>query len=252
MIFNFLQLPAILFVGWGSGILVNIAADFWMINNELVNSDCVHCSVRSISVWKYYLWPIKCAECGKIKPPRIWLVELIYMILTLFLWYTQSQNLNFLPSLILLIYFGVIWIIDIEHRIIPNVLIILGSILGLIFGISLNEIMPTIIGGFTGLIFMFIIYAFGHLFVRLINRLRETQLNEPAMGFGDVLFGGVVGLMVGFPDIIFSLTLTVIAAGLFAMIYMIVLLIIHRYKMGIAFPYAPFMILGTVYYLYIV
>ena len=97
---------------------------------------------------------------------------------------------------------------------------------------------------------MLILYLFGYLFVWLMQLWRQTDLNEPAMGFGDVLLGAVIGLMVGFPEIIQSLTLTIIVAGLFSLGYLLVLLLTRRYRLGTAFPYGPFMIAGAIYILY--
>ncbi len=148
------------------------------------------------------------------------------------------------------IYLGLVWIIDQEHRLILNTLIIVGLILGLISGTLRNGVLPTLIGGLSGLIFMFILYLFGYLFVWLMHRWRQTDLNETAMGFGDVLLGAVIGLMVGFPEIIQSLTITIIAAGLFSLIYVLVLLLSRRYQLGMAFPYGPFLIIGAIYFVY--
>jgi len=83
-----------------------------------------------------------------------------------------------------------------------------------------------------------------------MHRWRQTDLNEAAMGFGDVLLGALIGLMLGFPEIIQSLTITIIVAGLFSLGYMLVLLLTRRYRLGTAFPYGPFMIIGAIYFIY--
>jgi len=152
--------------------------------------------------------------------------------------------------LIIFIYLGIVWIIDQEHRLILNTLIVVGLILGLISGTLRNDLFPTLIGGLSGFTFMLILYIFGYLFVWVMHRWRQSDLNEPAMGFGDVLLGAVIGLMVGFPEIIQSLTLTIIAAGLFSLIYLLVLLLTRRYRLGMAFPYGPFLIIGAIYFVY--
>ncbi|MFC2055173.1 prepilin peptidase [Chloroflexota bacterium] len=152
--------------------------------------------------------------------------------------------------MIILIYFGIVWIIDQEHRLILNTLIVAGLILGLISGTLRNGPLPTLIGGLSGLTFMLILYLFGYLFVWLMHRWRQTDLNEAAMGFGDVLLGAVIGLLLGFPEIIQSLTLTIIAAGLFSLTYMLVMLLTRRYRLGTAFPYGPFLIIGAIYFIY--
>jgi len=62
----------------------------------------------------------------------------------------------------------------------------------------------------------------------------------------------VIGLMVGFPEIIQSLTLTIIAAGVFSLGYLLVMLLTRRYRLGTAFPYGPFILLGAMYFLYFI
>jgi Flp pilus assembly protein protease CpaA len=89
------------------------------------------------------------------------------------------------------------------------------------------------------------LYLLGILFARIIGRMRGAAIHEAAMGFGDVLLGTVIGLLVGWPAILTSFTFTILAAGVFAVIYLLVLVALRRYHLGSAFPYAPFLILGA-------
>jgi len=244
------QILFIALLGWICGILVNYLSDILPIKSRLATPICPYCQALQ-SPWNYFFWPRRCLHCDYRRSTRTWLVEFIYVTAAVWIWLSPPLNLGFGIGLIIFIYFGIVWIIDQEHRLILNALIVVGLILGLISGTLRNGVLPTLIGGLSGLIFMFILYLFGYLFVWLMHRWRQTDINESAMGFGDVLLGAVIGLMVGFPEIIQSLTLSIIAAGVFSLIYMLVMLLTRRYRLGMAFPYGPFILLGAVYFLYI-
>jgi len=102
-----------------------------------------------------------------------------------------------------------------------------------------------------GLLVMLALYGLGFLFISLTNRLRKAALNEVAFGLGDVFLGGVVGLMVGWPGIVTSLVVTILLAGAFGLGAIIFLLFVRRYHFGVAIPYAPFIIMGALYMLFI-
>ncbi len=243
------QILFIALLGWICGILVNYLSDILPIKRRLATPICLHCQTPQ-SPWNYFFWPRKCLHCGHRRSTRTWLVEFIYVTAAVWIWLSPPSNLGFGIGLIIFIYLGIVWIIDQEHRLILNTLIVVGLILGLISGTLRNDLFPTLIGGLSGFTFMLILYIFGYLFVWVMHRWRQSDLNETAMGFGDVLLGAVIGLMVGFPEIIQSLTLTIIAAGLFSLIYLLVLLLTRRYQLGMAFPYGPFLIIGAIYFIY--
>jgi prepilin signal peptidase PulO-like enzyme (type II secretory pathway) len=243
------QILFIALLGWICGILVNYLSDILPIKSRLATPICLHCQALQ-SPWNYFFWPRRCLHCGHRRSTRTWLVEFIYVTAAVWIWLSPPSNLGFGIGLIIFIYLGIVWIIDQEHRLILNTLIVVGLILGLISGTLRNGLLPTLIGGLSGLIFMLILFLFGYLFVWLMHRWRQTDLNETAMGFGDVLLGAVIGLMVGFPEIIQSLTLSIIAAGLFSLIYILVMLLTRRYRLGMVFPYAPFLIIGAIYFVY--
>ena len=113
-----------------------------------------------------------------------------------------------------------------------------------------NGLQFTLFGGIYGFLFMLALYGVGFLFIRVSNRWRGKELKEIALGFGDVLLGGVIGLMVGWFTIVQSLVLTIVIAGAFSLIYISVMLLFKRYHFGMAIPYGPFVIIGAIYVLY--
>ena len=99
----------------------------------------------------------------------------------------------------------------------------MGAVIGFVVGYIGVGIAATIFGGFVGAIVMLAIYLLGILFVKISNRWRNRKINQPALGFGDVLLGGVLGLMIGWPDILNSLMLSILIAGAFSILYLIFL-----------------------------
>jgi prepilin signal peptidase PulO-like enzyme (type II secretory pathway) len=177
-------------------------------------------------------------------------VEAFYMAGFIWMWQQPPTKISLIPGMVLLVYFGVVAVIDLEHRLVYYPVILVGLVLGLLIGIPIYGWRYTLVGGITGVGIMLLIFFIGVLFVRILNRWRGIGINEPALGFGDVLLGAVIGLVTGFPGVLFSLTFSIIAAGIFSLVYLLALLVTRRYRVGTAFPYGPFMIAGAVYFLY--
>jgi leader peptidase (prepilin peptidase)/N-methyltransferase len=96
-----------------------------------------------------------------------------------------------------------------------------------------------------GFAIMLALYYLGILFARLLSRLRKQEYSDPGLGFGDVTLAGVLGLLLGWPGITAGLILGILLAGLVSAIYLVVLLITHRYTVSSSIPYAPFLVVGS-------
>ncbi len=80
---------------------------------------------------------------------------------------------------------------------------------------------------------------------------RRNQEVEDALGFGDVNLAGIVGLLLGWPEVVGGLLLAIIAGGVVSGLIMLVMAVLRKYKAMTAIPYAPFLILGAIIFLYI-
>ena len=143
-------------------------------------------------------------------------------------------------------YFALVVVIDIERHLILYSTSLFGALLGLATGAARVGVAPSLLGGLAGFLSMLALFLLGGLFAAVLGRMRGKPINEVAFGFGDVLLGGVIGLMVGWPDIFRSLLITIFSAGLFSLIYVLAMLIQSRYRIGSTLPYAPFLILGAI------
>ena len=77
--------------------------------------------------------------------------------------------------------------------------------------------------------------------------------DEEALGGGDVFLAGVLGLMLGWPNIVLGLIYGVLVGGFVSLLAIIQLLIKRRYAentMMTFIPYGPSLILGAFYVLY--
>ena len=236
---------AIALIGWLGGVLVNYLSDILPARRRLTVPVCVHCDT-SQPVWNYLLWPRRCSECQRRRPWRVWVVELVSIGASVWLWSSPPERLGYFWGMVLLLYFGVVMVIDLEHRLILHPVSLAGAVLGLGVGIGLHGVWQTLAGGAVGFVVMLGLYYLGELFARGVARVRGEVLDEVALGFGDVNLAGVLGLILGWPGIVGCLLLAVILGGLFSLLFIIGLLVVRRYRAFIAIPYGPFLVASAV------
>jgi leader peptidase (prepilin peptidase)/N-methyltransferase len=147
----------------------------------------------------------------------------------------------------ILVYFLVVAIIDIEHRVVMHPVSIAGAILMTAIGICRgHSLVGTLLGGAAGFGFMLAIYYLGDWLGRMMARARKETWEETALGFGDVNLAGVIGLLMGWPGVIAALFLGMLAAGVFSAGYLLVNVAIGKYRAFASIPYAPFLCIGAV------
>ena len=231
-------------LGWICGVSINYISDVLPYKRRLVKPFCTQCEEPQ-PILNYLFWPRKCPHCGHFRARRSWVVELLSIIIAIWLWDQPTLVLGFWVSLLVVIYFGVVVVIDLEHHLIMHPVSLIGSVLGLIIGIQLHGIVDTILGGLAGFGAMLILYILGTLFARFIVRRSQAGFNDEALGFGDVILGGILGLILGWPAIIAGLFFAILLAGGVSVIYLILTLVTRKYKAFTFIPYGPFMIAGA-------
>jgi leader peptidase (prepilin peptidase)/N-methyltransferase len=236
-------------LGLVSGMLVNYLADVLPWKRRLVRPFCLSCDTAQ-SLISYFLWPRRCQHCTTRRSWRTWLVEIIYIGMAMWSWSHPANKINFWFAWMILIYFGVVVLIDIEHRLIMHPVSWAGAGLGLFIGLIRNGWLETLIGGAVGFGLMWLLYRLGEIIMKGLARLRGQSLDDVALGFGDVNLSGVLGLMLGWPLILPGLVLAILIGGLVSMIYLIIMLLLRRYRLFAALPYGPFLIAGAFLLLY--
>lgn len=143
-------------------------------------------------------------------------------------------------------YFGLVAVIDLEHRLVLHPVSLAGAGLGLVVGWLLHGFLPTLLGGVAGFAIMLGLYALGGVFAKWMAKRRGEPIEEVALGFGDVNLAGVCGLMLGWPGITAGLVIGILLGGGVSLAIILGQLAAKKYKPFTAIPYAPFIILGTI------
>jgi len=201
--------------------------------------------------WAEYLSLKNCQECQQRRVVRTRWVLVFFLLVAVYLWLVPTVQMHFFDGLLFLIFLVTAALIDIDHRVVLTEMTLVGAGLAFWLGLRLHGWQSTLIGCAAGFGLMLALYLLGIGFSRLISRMRGENLEEVALGFGDVYFTGVLGLILGWPVIAACLFLAVVLGGLFSGGYMAWTALRKRYKPLVAIPYVPFLVLAAVLMLYI-
>jgi leader peptidase (prepilin peptidase)/N-methyltransferase len=235
--------------GWLFGVVVNYLADVLPLRRRLTKPFCIHCDTTQTWI-NYLIWPRRCPTCHQPRNLRVWLVELFYIAASIFISYSPPNKLGYWLGVVVLAYFGVVVLIDLEYRLIMHPVSIVGAALGLVIGFLRVGWIRTLLGGVVGFGIMWLLYMLGVLIIKVVNRRRGQPVNDVALGFGDVNLSGVLGLMLGWPLVLVGLVVAVLIGGVVSLIYILVKLVTRKYSAFMALPYGPFLVIGAVLLIY--
>ena len=238
---NILLYLALVIGGYLSGLVVNFIVDWLYQRREVFDENFIE--ELKVKGWlKYLIQPLSFINGVRRFQTRSLIIILIYLILVPLLGIFPSDRVKLWWGIPVLIYFGIVIVMDIEFRIVMQPVSIAGAVLGLGVGIYLRGVSVTLLGGVVGFIVMLILFKLGEFFIRIINRRRgDNQVDEVALGFGDVNLAGVVGLFLGWPPIILGLLFAIFIGGLVSIFMIFFTLFRKEYQTFMAIPYAPFL-----------
>ena len=253
-------------LGWVGGLFINYIADVLPYTRTLTQPGCPHCQTQF--TWADYLTLRACRACGKRRFVRAWLVQILTVASFAYFWLVPSKALGIPLGMIVLVYFGIVTVIDLEHRLILHPTSIAGAILGLVAGTSLNSrvndnglwlgLGMSLLGGLFGFGVMFLFYQLGALFSRMrARRMRaagQAEDEEEALGGGDIFLLGVLGLLLGWPFIWDALLLGILLGGAFSFLFLVILLLRGRYSseaLMTFIPYGPYFVASAFYLLFL-
>lgn len=210
-------------------------------------SECDFCKktlswYELIPVVSYVLQGGKCRKCKKslsVKYPLMEIgtglsfVGLYGLSVRGFLEYSLVNSSQVLLFIFLAGIFSTLFVIfftDLTHEIIPFAVVIVGVLLSLVYlGFSDVSVL------FYHLLTAFITMGF-FLSIFLLTKKR-------GIGFGDVVYGFYMGLLLGFPRIIVGLYLAFLTGAIVS----IILVLLKKKKLrGDSIPFGPFLVIGTV------
>ncbi len=257
-----LLLPVLL--GWIAGLLVNYLSDVLPVTRRFSQPACPNC--QAVFSWADYLTLRACRQCGTKRSLRTWIVLILAVASFTYFWLFPPIGLGLPLSLIVLTYFGVVIVIDLEHRLILHPTSLFGAVLGLVVGVYTQSrvnglssgFLTSLLGGVAGFAIMFVLYQFGGWVARIrARKMREAgqaEDDEEALGSADVILTGVLGLMLGWPNIILGITAGALVGGVIGLLAVVGHFVKRRYaenSLMTFIPYGPSLVLGAFYILYI-
>ncbi len=184
----------------------------------------------------FFLTRGKCRKCGSKIHWHYPLVEFLTFFLLFMLYFRLGSEFSFIffKYSVLICFFIIIFFIDSFHKIIPDILSLPLILLGLLASFHpANDVstVTSLIGG-----------ASGFLFFYLISFSYWKLTGKMGVGGGDIKLITGIGTFLGVVGLLFS----VLVSSIMAVI--ILLLIRHNFKKE--FPFGPFLIIGTLIYIF--
>ncbi len=212
-------------------------------------SHCPSCGYKikpydNIPLLSYLLLGGRCRSCKDRISMQYPVVELVNGLLALFLFIKFGISPTFFAMFLFCSSLVVIFFIDLEHRIIPDVISIPGIVLGFIFSFFIDDVYKTneILGWSNSLIG--IVVGGGSLM--LVAYVYQLVTRKEGMGGGDIKLLAMMGAFLGWisvPFIIFASSLTGSLIG-------ITLMMAQKKNSKLAIPFGPFLAFGAILYIF--
>ncbi len=206
------------------------------------SSHCPKCKTKikwyhNIPIFSYLLLGGKCKYCGSKIHWHYLLIEIITPLLFIGLFILNQYQLDFffLKYSVYLSFIIVIFFIDLFHKVILDKMSLPLIALGLLANISpANDI--SLVNSLLG-------SGFGFSLFYLIAYIYYKRNNAIGLGGGDIKFIAAIGAFMGFSGVLFII--------LFSSIIALLVILPFKKIRKQEFPFGPFLILGSLLYLYI-
>jgi len=235
-------------LGLAVGSFLNLCIDRLPQHKSIVSprSHCDGCQRRLETVdlvpLLSYIWLRgRCRYCGSRIPLRIAIVELatgaIFAALAWYYYQNFGLGVEFAFALVYAALFIVIFVIDLEQGLVLNNVVLFGLSLALVFSLfqtGFEDFWPklgpgialsALLGGAVGFAIMLLPY--------LISR--------GGMGAGDVKLAALIGVVVGFPQVVAALLVGIVIGGIVA----VFLLLARLRGRKESVPFGPFLAVGA-------
>jgi leader peptidase (prepilin peptidase)/N-methyltransferase len=231
-------------LGCLAGYWVNYLADVLPDELKLTHPVCRNPECRKPIPWVDYILLRRCPNCNKPRSFRVYLVLLVSIFFTVYLWIKPPVKMGFWIGLILFIYLFLVALIDLEHRLVLGPVSLAGVVICLGAGLLMRTWQATLLGAAVGFGVMFIFYLLGLLFSHWRNKRLGVNDHEEALGSGDITLAILLGLLLGWPLILFNLLAGILLAGVFSFFLLIIVLISRKNRpLMIFISYGPFLII---------
>ncbi len=205
-------------------------------------SSCPGCGANirfydNIPLFSYLLLLGKCRRCGARISLRYPLVELLTALFSVLLMYFYGPTLDYLIYFVLLSALITITFIDLDHRIIPNVISLPLIPLGFLAAFVLRDItwLDSLIG---------IVSGGGSLL--LVALSYQALTGEEGMGGGDIKLLAMLGAFIGWQGVLF----TIMASSLLGTVIGGGAMLLSGKGRKFAIPFGPFLSAGAILFLF--
>jgi leader peptidase (prepilin peptidase)/N-methyltransferase len=173
----------------------------------------------------------RCAQCGAPISPQYPIIELTTALVWLLIAWLTPDPWLLASRLVLGTALVVLFMIDLEHQLLPNVITLPGIVIGFLFSFvtpvgPLNSLIGILVGG--GILYAI---AAGYYLLR----------KEEGMGMGDVKMLAMVGAFLGWQAVVLTLVLSSFAGALIGLAMMAA----QRGNMRYALPFGTFLSVAT-------
>jgi leader peptidase (prepilin peptidase) / N-methyltransferase len=233
-----LQVTVLSLLGLSVGSFLNVCVHRLPRRQSLVHpgSRCPHCGYvlrwyDNIPVVSYLLLRGRCRVCRESIAIRYPALELATLVLFLVHGAVFGWSALLVVRLLFACAMVVLFAIDLEHHLLPDVITLPGIVAGLLFSIVLP---PGIVDSLLG-----VLVGGGVLW--LIGEAYYRYSGQEGMGGGDVKMLAMIGAFLGWKLVLVTLVLSSVAGSLIG----VVVIAAKRGGMKYALPYGTFLALGA-------
>lgn len=233
-----------LLLGWFAGVIINYLADTLPTHRRLIKIACSSCGKTYTP--GSYLFLFKCTHCNHKHSFLRLITPVVMIILALLIFYFSTATaLSKGIDLLVATYLLLIIVIDVEHHLVLHITTAAGAVLLGLLGFIEHGVWPTLIGGAAGFAIMYLFFIIGHFYSRIKSKRSGVEI-EDAIGFGDVTFSVVCGLLLGWPNIIAGLMAGIVFGGIWSLGILVFVLLKKSGDISTSFmAYAPFIAVST-------
>ncbi|MCJ7508048.1 MAG: prepilin peptidase [candidate division Zixibacteria bacterium] len=175
----------------------------------------------------------KCRNCQAKISWRYPIVELLTTLVFLFSYWHFGWGWEFISKTVFLILLIIIFFIDLEHKIIPDVISLPGIGLGLGFSLLIKSI--TFWQSLAG-------FLVGGVLLYLIALLGDFLFKKESMGGGDIKMAAMLGAFLGWQNLLLSFFVAVLLG---ALVGIVTIFFSSKVRESRIIPFGPFLALGA-------
>lgn len=202
-------------IGLGVGVLINVLADALPDRIRPQRPYCLQCGHIHSGLGVLAVGRRRCTNCGAPTRKRALIVEVGTAVLFAVLPSLIPDLRNLLANSLYIAILILIIVIDLEHKLILNVVTFPATALALLGSLFVtpdeNNWKLALAGAAVGFIIFYLFYWIGQL-----------MFGPGALGYGDVKLSLVMGAMLGFHRIFFALIFAVLLGGITSLLLLII------------------------------